>query len=116
MSKTNAGLFFEDYEIGQVFRHGPLRNVEEGERALYQALYPTRFAVAVSDPVAMVLGLEGAPLDDLIVFHRSANKMVVHPVERIQGRIRGTGDVISVNRPPIVNVEEFYTGRLIFQD
>ncbi|SLN26442.1 MaoC family dehydratase [Pseudooctadecabacter jejudonensis] len=70
MTKTNAGYFFEDYQVGQVFRHGPLRNVEEGERALYQALYPTRFAVAVSDPVAMALGLEGAPLDDMIVFHK----------------------------------------------
>ncbi|MEL6959232.1 MAG: MaoC family dehydratase [Pseudomonadota bacterium] len=70
MTKTNAGYFFEDYSVGQVFRHGPLRNVEEGERALYQALYPTRFAVAVSDPVAIALGLEGAPLDDMIVFHK----------------------------------------------
>lgn len=70
MSKTNAGYFFEDYSIGQTFRHGPLRNVGEGERALYQALYPTRFGVAVSDPLAQVFGLPKAPLDDLIVFHK----------------------------------------------
>ncbi len=70
MTKTNAGYFFEDYHVGQVFRHGPLRTVGEGERALYQALYPTRFAVAVSDPVAQSVGLPRAPLDDLIVFHK----------------------------------------------
>jgi len=70
MTKTNAGYFFEDYKIGQTFRHGPLRTVGEGERALYQALYPTRFAVSVSDPVAQLCGLPRAPLDDMIVFHK----------------------------------------------
>jgi 2-methylfumaryl-CoA hydratase len=70
MTKTNAGYFFEDYSIGQTFRHGPLRNVGEGERALYQSLYPTRFAIAVSDPVAQAVGLPRAPLDDMIVFHK----------------------------------------------
>ena len=69
-TKTNAGYFFEDYSVGQTFRHGPLRNVGEGERALYQALYPTRFALSVSDPVAQFCGLPRAPLDDLIVFHK----------------------------------------------
>lgn len=70
MSKTNAGFFFEDYQVGQTFRHGPLRNVGEGERALYQALYPTRFALNVSDPIAKSFGLARAPLDDMIVFHK----------------------------------------------
>ena len=70
MTKTNAGYFFEDYRIGQTFRHGPLRTVGEGERALYQALYPTRFAVNVSDPAAQTVGLPRAPLDDMIVFHK----------------------------------------------
>ncbi|WP_375280725.1 MaoC family dehydratase [Pseudooctadecabacter sp.] len=70
MTKTNAGHFFEDYRIGQTFRHGPLRTVGEGERALYQALYPTRFAVNVSDPLAQIVGLPRAPMDDMIVFHK----------------------------------------------
>ncbi|MDA9208221.1 MaoC family dehydratase [Octadecabacter sp.] len=70
MTKTNAGYFFEDYSVGQMFRHGPLRNVGDGERALYQALYPTRFAVNVSDPTAQFFGLPKAPLDDMIVFHK----------------------------------------------
>ena len=37
-------------------------------------------------------------------------------IERIRGEIRGTGDIISLNRPAIIEVEEIYTGRLIFQD
>ncbi len=57
---------------------------------------------------------------DLIVnnvnlFHRSTNKIIVNPQISIKGQIRGIGDVIALNRPPIVEVEEFFRGRLIFQ-
>ena len=52
---------------------------------------------------------------DLTIFHRGTQKMIVHPINSIQGEIRGLGDVIAVNQPPIVNVQEFYTGRLIFE-
>ena len=48
--------------------------------------------------------------------HRGTNDVYVNPQQRIRGVIRGTGDVISVNRPPEVDVEELYNGRLIFQD
>lgn len=54
-------------------------------------------------------------IKDLTFFHRSSNKMFVNPQQSIRGEIRSTGDVISLNQPPIVEVEEFYTGRLIFQ-
>lgn len=70
MTKTNSGHFFEDYAVGQMFRHGPLRNVTDGERAAYQSFYPTRFGLNVSDPLAQFCGLPRAPLDDLIVFHK----------------------------------------------
>ena len=53
---------------------------------------------------------------NIAVFHRGINKMVVNPTQEITGEIRGAGDVISINRPPIVNVEEFYTGILIFRN
>lgn len=53
-------------------------------------------------------------VEKLEIFHRSSNKMIVNPQESIKGEIRSTGDVISKNHPPIVEVEEFYTGRLIF--
>ena len=47
--------------------------------------------------------------------HRSTNKIIIYPVESIYGTILGLGDVIAKNRPPIVVVEELYTGRLIFE-
>ena len=53
---------------------------------------------------------------DLRVFQRSANNMKVNPLKSIKGEIRGTGDIIAVNRPEIVDVDEYYTGRLIFED
>lgn len=61
---------------------------------------------------------EGANLlvDDLRILQVSANKMIVNPQEKIAGVIRGTGDVVAFNRPAIVEVEENYTGQLIFQD
>jgi len=60
---------------------------------------------------------EGANLlvDHLRIFHRSANKMIVNPQLSIRGRIVGVGDVISVTRPEIIEVEELYSGRLLFQ-
>ncbi|MBL4662646.1 MAG: DUF2807 domain-containing protein [Flavobacteriaceae bacterium] len=55
-------------------------------------------------------------INDLIIYHRGTQKMIVHPINSITGEIRGLGDVISVNEPPIVDVEEFFTGTLIFQE
>ncbi len=48
------------------------------------------------------------------IFHRGTNKIIVNPINAIRGEIRSTGDVISINRPPIIEVEEFFTGKLIF--
>ncbi len=47
--------------------------------------------------------------------HRGTNDVFVNPQERISGVIRGTGDVISSNRPAEVEVEELFNGRLIFR-
>ncbi|MRX65809.1 DUF2807 domain-containing protein [Maribacter sp. RZ05] len=48
--------------------------------------------------------------------HRGTNDIQVNPQESISGTIRGTGDVISYNRPDTVDVGELYTGKLIFKD
>lgn len=49
------------------------------------------------------------------VFHRGNNTMIVHPIEKLTGEIRGVGDLISVSKPNIIDVAEFYTGKLIFR-
>lgn len=55
-------------------------------------------------------------VDDLTVFHRGTQKMIVHPLNSITGEIRGLGDIIAVNEPPVVFVQEFFTGTLIFEE
>lgn len=57
---------------------------------------------------------------DLIVqhydlFHRGTNKLIVNPQQSLRGDIYSYGDIISVNRPPVVDVEEHFKGRLIFE-
>jgi len=49
------------------------------------------------------------------IYHRGTNKVIVNPIQSLRGSVLSTGDLISINRPPLVEVEETYTGRLIFQ-
>lgn len=74
--KTNAGRFFEDYQIGQTLHHAVPRTLSGGERALYHALYPARHAIHSSDEFARACGLPAAPLDELIAFHTVFGKTV----------------------------------------
>ena len=57
----------------------------------------------------------GLEIEILHFFHRSTNKMIVYPTHSISGKIVSSGDVIAKNHPPIVEVEELFTGRLIFE-
>src|SRR6478609_11871395 len=74
--KTNAGNFFEDFTVGQVIPHATPRTITEGDRALYGALYPTRFAIPSSAEFAAASGLDPAPVEELIGFHIAFGKTV----------------------------------------
>lgn len=50
------------------------------------------------------------------IFHRGSNDMIVNPQLSLTGELRGTGDLIALNEPPLVDVQAFYLGQLIFQD
>ena len=52
---------------------------------------------------------------EVVINHRGSNDMLVNPQQILRGVIRGTGDVLSFNRPDSVTVEELYRGRLIFK-
>lgn len=79
-AKTNPGNFFEDFTVGQVLEHATPRTVTEGDRALYGAIYPTRFAIASSAEFAASVGLaddtKGHPVEELIGFHIAFGKTV----------------------------------------
>lgn len=76
MSKTNPGNFFEDFTVGQVIEHATPRTVTEGDRALYGALYPTRFSIPSSAAFAASVGLDPHPVEELIAFHIAFGKTV----------------------------------------
>ena len=59
---------------------------------------------------------ENLIVNEVNIFHRSTGRMVVRPIESIRGKIMGIGNVISKNRPPVIDVEELFTGALIFED
>ena len=74
--KTNPGNFFEDFRLGQEIVHATPRTITEGDVALYTALYGTRFAVQSSAVFARAIGLDRAPVDDLLAFHVVFGKTV----------------------------------------
>ncbi|MTE25937.1 head GIN domain-containing protein [Winogradskyella ouciana] len=50
------------------------------------------------------------------VYHRGTNDIIINPQQQLTGSILSTGDIIVVNTPPILDVEELYTGQLIIED
>jgi 2-methylfumaryl-CoA hydratase len=75
-AKASPGNFFEDFRLGQEIRHATPRTVTTGDAALYIGLTGSRFALHSSDEFARGLGLERAPIDDLLVFHIVFGKTV----------------------------------------
>ncbi|WP_338376793.1 head GIN domain-containing protein [uncultured Flavobacterium sp.] len=59
---------------------------------------------------------EGANLvaQNISIFQRSSNDIIVNPQQKISGTIYSTGNVILKNNPPIVDVQVLYQGQLIF--
>lgn len=57
---------------------------------------------------------ENLVVENIKVYQRGSNDMIVKPIQKIEGTIYATGNVILKNVPPIVDVEEVYTGRLIY--
>lgn len=51
---------------------------------------------------------------EISVYHRSTNDMIVFPVEKISGKIMSTGNLVLKNLPPIVEVEQMYTGHIVY--
>ena len=52
---------------------------------------------------------------NISIFQRSSNDMILNPQLTLTGEIRSTGNVIMVNEPPVVDVQTYYTGSLIVE-
>ena len=74
--KIKSGHFFEDFFLGQEFIHAIPRTLTEGDASLYTALYGSQFAINSSDTMAMDIGFEAAPIDDILVFHVVFSKTI----------------------------------------
>lgn len=75
-TKTVAGNYFEDFEVGQELTHATPRTVTEGDVALYTALYGSRFAATSAATFASALGFDRMPVDSLLAFHIVFGKSV----------------------------------------
>lgn len=57
---------------------------------------------------------ENLHVENVKVYHRGSNDMIIFPIQKIEGIINATGNVILKNIPPIVDVEEVFRGRVIY--
>lgn len=62
------------------------------------------------------LQAENLIAENISVFHRGSNDMLLNPQQSLRGSIVGTGDVISFNQPAIVEVEALFRGKLLFRN
>lgn len=57
---------------------------------------------------------ENLQVENIKVYQRGSNDMFVYPIQKIEGTIFATGNVVLKNVPPVVDVEEVFRGRLIY--
>lgn len=52
--------------------------------------------------------------NDVHIFHRGSNDITINPKKSLSGKITSTGNVFCLTKPTKIDVQELYTGRLIF--
>jgi len=120
---NNLALLSEDFNVSDTFPIGDFRlNLDvENLRVVSNNLSFFYLSGQVENlNVNFAAGDGRVEAIDLVaqnisIFHRGSNDMVLNPQQSIRGSIRSTGNVIAFNRPPVVEVEELFDGRLIFQ-
>lgn len=70
------GNFFEDYFIGQHFRHPTPRTVTQADASLHIAFTGARQPVFCARPLATAMGYRDMPMDDILVFNIAFGKTV----------------------------------------
>ncbi len=53
--------------------------------------------------------------DNIFVFHRGSNDMILNPLRKISGKMVSTGNIICKNRNVINDVQELFQGRVLFE-
>lgn len=57
---------------------------------------------------------EQLTIQNLYVYHRGSNDMIVRPIQSLTGTLNSTGNVILKNVPPLVEVAELYQGKVMY--
>ncbi|MFA5619608.1 MAG: head GIN domain-containing protein [Weeksellaceae bacterium] len=52
--------------------------------------------------------------DEITVYHRSTNDMIVFPRNKISGKLASTGNLVLKNVPPVIEIEQLFTGKVIY--
>lgn len=106
-SYYNNGVFNMHLETGSL-------SVLANGTSLFQLEGDAEYAdIAVFSGGARVEA-ESMPIQTIKVYHRGSNHLLLQPMQAIHGEILFTGDVRVYSTPEIVEVEEKYSGRLIF--
>lgn len=53
--------------------------------------------------------------ENVYVFHRSSNDIIINPQQKISGTIYSTGNLVLKNQPTVVEVAQLYTGHIVHQ-
>jgi hypothetical protein len=53
--------------------------------------------------------------ENVTIYHRGTNDITVNPQQSLNANLVSTGDVIVVNTPQAISVQEQYSGRVIFE-
>ena len=116
-------LFSEDYNAPDTFTNADFKlQIDNGTLSLVFNNLSNAFISGRTNNLSVVFAagtsrFEGRDLvaQKVTFWNRSSNDMILNPQESLKGTISGTGNVISVNQPPVVEVEELYKGELIFE-
>lgn len=52
---------------------------------------------------------------DVTIYHRGTNDIIVNPQQKLTANLVSTGNVISVTTPPVLDIQEQFDGRVIFE-
>ncbi len=123
LTYPNLTVFAEDFSAPESFTNGNFRlKIDNSAFNLVFNNLSNCFISGKTNTMNITFAagtsrFEGRDLvaQNVVIWNRSSNDMIVNPIQSIKGKISGTGDVISVNEPPIIDVEQQYRGKLIFE-
>jgi len=120
----NISLISEDFNAPGSFTVGDFRLQINSSRLKVVSNNISSFYISGQVEILNITFASGAGrfqgenllVDNINVYHRGSNDMIVNPISSLTGELRGTGDLISLNNPPVVEIAQLYTGQLIFEN